>query len=148
METTKTTINSMSEVDLIRLSLLKQLPRELQDRWKNGDLDLIQEVINERNELGLETIIGYHCSNQDLRIGDFIKPGGDGMVHYATSLKKLYGKRGKFLYILEGNNQDRDSDTSLNWKTSFSSMKIIDKIPLTHEKVDELGAGFAECAYS
>lgn len=135
------------ENDKVKSFLLSQLPQELQKRWREHSLEEIQEVVNERKEFGIETVIGYHCSDADLPVGSFIKPGSDNMVHYATDLKKLYGKRGKFLYILEGSNLDRDNDTNLGWKTSFSSMKIVDKISLTHKKSEEIGAGFAKCEY-
>ena len=80
--------------DNLKEVLLRQLPSELQPRWLEASVDDIQNVINERKDLGFETIIGYHCSNEDLSAGDFILPGGDNAVHYATDIKKLYGKKG------------------------------------------------------
>jgi len=132
--------------DDLKEVLLKQLPVELRSRWEEASVDQIQGVINERKDLGFETIIGYHCTNDDLEKNDFLLPGDDNKVHYATDIKNLYGKKGKFLYILEGSSNDLDSDSGLGWKTSFARMKIIDKIPLTHEKVEEMGAEFANVA--
>ncbi|MDD5290144.1 MAG: hypothetical protein PHT40_03035 [Patescibacteria group bacterium] len=130
-------------------ALLNQLPEEVRKKWEKSSVGKIEEIIRERQETGFERVInGYHCSDKNFEVGDFILPGDDNCVHYATNTKKLYGKKAKFLYILEGSGLDTDSDSGLGWKTSFAKMKIIGKVPLTHEKVDELDLDFAECDYS
>lgn len=140
--------HSISAEESVRQTLLKQLPTELQERWKNSSPQEIMEIIEARKEAGFATLTGYHTSNIDFNVGDYVHPGSDGTIHYSTSIGNLYGKKAKYLYTVEGSSNDLINDETLGWRQSHASMKIIDKIELTPENLNDLRADFAKVEYS
>lgn len=128
--------------------LLTLLPKQLRDRWENSSIKEIEGVIKKRKEMGYEKIIGYHVSNKDLKTGSLLKPDINGEVFYSDNLKNLYGKYGGgYIYIIEGTADDTVIDENLGWKTIKGKMQIIDKIKITPENMENLGATFAKCEY-
>ncbi|MDP1709458.1 MAG: hypothetical protein Q8L21_01040, partial [Candidatus Komeilibacteria bacterium] len=59
-----------------------------------------------------------------------------------------YGRKAKFLYIVEGTSSDLINDPGLDWRQSRGGMKIMEKIRLTPEALEKLEADFAEVEYS
>lgn len=143
--------NSAEETDVqrsVRQTLLNTLPVELQEKWRDATIPKLLEIIKAREEYGYRNIKGYHTSDSELEVGDFIMPGSDGEIHYATSLDKLYPKKAKYLYIIDGSNNDPINDEEYGWRTSYAKRKIITKIPLDEETMERIGAQFAELEYS
>ncbi len=132
----------------VRQTLLRQLPTELRSKWQNASPREIMEVVEARREAGFETLTGYHTSSIDLNVGEYISPGSDGTVHYTTYLDNLYGKKAKYLYIVEGSSSDLVNDPGLGWRQSRAGMKILEKIELTPENLEKLEADFAKVEYS
>jgi len=132
----------------VKRTLLKQLPTELQERWKGASTQQINEILEARKEKGYETVKGYHTSDIDMNVGDHIRPGGDGTVHYTTSPETLYGKKAKYLYIVEGSSNDIINDKNLGWRQSHAAMKILDKTDITRGIPDEMETSFANVEYS
>ena len=145
---TKESRPKLTAEESVRQTLLRQLPTELQKKWKNSTPREIMEIIEARKEAGFETLKGYHTSNIDLNVGEFVAPGPDKTVHYTTSLDNLYGKKAKYLYIVEGSNNDLANDPGLGWRQSRAGMKILEKIKLTPDALEKLEASFAEVEYS
>jgi hypothetical protein len=131
----------------LKETLLLELPFELREKLQDKTIQEIQNVIKEREKLGFKTVIGYHCSNLDLGKDEFVEPGPDHVVHYATDITQLYGLKARFLYFIEGSNQDKNEDPNLGWKTSHSKLRVIDRIKLTDDIAEDIGAGFAKCEY-
>ncbi len=131
-----------------RNTLLSKLPNELQDRWKDADIPKLNEIVNAREQERFKSITGYHTSDVDLNVGNYVEPGEGSELHYATKLDKLYPKKAKYLYIIDGSEQDNINDDEYGWRTSYSKKKIIEKIPLTEENIKNLGIHFAELQYS
>ena len=139
----------MSSVEKsVQITLLKQLPTELQERWKDSLIEKINKIIDARKESGFETLTGYHTYDIDLNVGDYIRPGSDGTIHCTTSPDTLYGKKAKYLYIVEGSTNDIINDKNLEWRQSHAQMKITNKIELTPDKAEELNTSFADIKYS
>lgn len=138
-----------SEVlESVKQTLLKQLPSELQEHWKDASIKQISEVLDARKEEGYEAFRGYHTSDIDLNVGDFLRPGSDGTIHYTASPDTLYGKKAKYLYTVEGSNTDQVNDEALGWHQSHAPLKIIAKIDLTQDTPETIGASFADVEYS
>jgi len=135
-------------VESVRKTLLRQLPNELQKRWKDADPQKIMEIIDARKETGFETLTGYHTSDIDLNVGEYIRPGSDKTIHYTTSADNLYSKKAKYLYLVEGSNNDIVNDENLGWRQSHAPLKILDKIELTEGSLEKKGASFADVEYS
>jgi len=151
------------EIDLgddeeeIRESLLEFLPVELQEKWEDAPTQKIREIVERRRELGYKVpVTGYHVGSMDLPVGGELVPGPheQGKVFYSTDIKNLYGRQagkmakdGLYLYIIQGTENDEDIDEDIGWRTTKGRVKIIDKIPLNDETMDNLGAGFARVEY-
>src|ERR1043165_9032745 len=133
-----------------RERLLSRLPVELQERWEDASLEDIENVINKREGLGYKKRTGFHVSPVDLPIGSDLKPSAlsEGKVFYTDNVQHLYGKHaGGILYIIEGTEVDELVDEKLGWYRTRGTAKIVDKIKITPETMESLGARFAEVEY-
>jgi len=128
--------------------LLGLLPEELHDRWDSAPLEELEKVIELRRENGYEKVLGYHVSNKDLNVGDYLRPDQSGEVFYSNDISNLYGRyAGGFLYVLEGTTSDQELNKDLGWFTTKGKVKIVDKIKITPEFMEESGARFAPVEY-
>ena len=130
--------------------LLSRLPIELQERWEEASLEEIENIIQKREGLGYKKRTGFHVSPVDLPIGSDLKPSAisEGKVFYTDNIEHLYGKHaGGILYIIEGTEVDELVDKRLGWYRTRGTAKIVDKIKITPETMESLGAGFAQVEY-
>jgi len=147
-------IEELDNNELEKMKLLALLPEELREKSvrENFPLEHIQKIVEFREKKCYKTVIGFHVSPLDLKIGDFLRPGAnsDGEVFFSTSLNNLYlGKTPRFIYAIEcSETLMKVADASLDWYTLKGNNKIIDKIKMTPEDIEALGANFAECDYS
>lgn len=133
-----------------RERLFSSLPAELQERWQDASLEELERVVETRTALGYETIRGYHVSNADLPVGSYLVPGrtAEGNLFYSEGLENLYGKHGGgFIYVIEGGPDNLVIDDELRWRVLHGKAKIVEKIPITKENMEKLGAKFAVCEY-
>ncbi len=143
-----------SESELEKIKLLALLPEELRDKSirENFPIEHVQKIIEFREKKGYKTVIGFHVSPLDLKIGDFLRPGAnsDDEIFFTTNLDNLYlGKTPRFIYAIEcSETLMKVADASLDWYKLKGENRIIDKIKMTPEAIEALGAGFAECDYS
>ncbi|MEK7548933.1 MAG: hypothetical protein AAB496_00345 [Patescibacteria group bacterium] len=130
--------------------LLLSLPHELKERWENASLKDIEKVVEKRSTLGYESIRGYHVSKIDLPIDSYLipSPEAEGKLFYSQDIKNLYGRPGGgFIYVIEGGPDNLMIDENFGWKIYKGKAKIVDKIPITSENIEKLGAKFAKCEY-
>lgn len=143
-------INESPELEKIRLLAL--LPEELREKSlrEKFPLEHIKKIVEFREQKGYKIVTGFHVSDKDFKVGSSIEEGIDGEVHFSTDITSLYmGKAPRFLYAIECSEKCmKPNDPRLNWYTLKGSMRIIDKIKMTPEAIDALGAKFAECEYS
>ena len=131
-------------------NFLSSLPEELRERWEGASLEDLKKVIETRKILGYETIKGYHVSNADLPVDSYLIPGSEaeGNLFYSQDIKNLYGRfGGGFIYIIEGGPDNLMIDKDFGWRVYKGKARIIDKIPITPESMEKLGAKFAKCEY-
>jgi len=142
----------IGENEFEKNKLLALLPEELRERSlrENFPIDHIKKIVEYREQKGYKIVFGFHVSDKEFRVGNNIQEGRDGAVHFSTDIKSLYlGKTPRFIYAIECSEKCmKPNDTGLNWFTLKGSMRILDKIKMTPEAVEALGAGFAECEYS
>jgi hypothetical protein len=121
------------------------LPAEILERAaaENWDLAKINDIIEKRKEKGYETIKGFHTSDIEINGQEL-----NGDVFYTTNLSNLYGKKAKWLYIIDGANDDQIVDEQLGWRrTNGHPRKILAKIRLNDKVAEKLGASFADVEY-
>ena len=135
----------------LRESYLNLLPEELAEKLADKTLEEIQEVVRKREALGYKKIIGYHVSDKDIPEGMGLMPQ-NGVIEYSDNLQNLYGRHGGgFIYVIEGSANDIVTDPDLGWRKmrvkENEPVRIIQKIPITPETMEALGAKFARCEY-
>ncbi len=136
------TFRSLTESSLPQDLLIKARARAEEEQRPLEAI--IQEIINFRRENGMITSKGFHVSNIELAVGQFLEPGIDQAVCYSDNIKNLYGeKSGKWLYIIDGANNDTTINEELGWKKTRRRIKILSKIRLNDEIVRSLDADFA-----
>jgi len=135
-----------------REQLLALLPEELQIKSEREkfSLDHIKKIVEFRENKGYKIVVGYHVSPLNFNVGSAITGGIDSNVHFSTNLESIYlGKGSGYLYALECSEKlMKTTDENLNWYTLLGSVRIIDKIKMTPEVVEQLGIKFSECDYS
>jgi len=135
-----------------KIKLLALIPEELRERSirENFSIDHIKEIIDFREKKGYKTVLGFHVSPHDLRVGANILGGEEGDICFSTDLESLYaGKIPRYIYAIECSEKSmKVLDESLSWYTTKGELRIIDKIKMTHEAVSALGVKFSECIYS
>jgi hypothetical protein len=145
-------VHEILENDLEKEKLLSLLPEELRNKAvrENFTIDHIKKAVEFRNLNGYKTVIGFHVSPIDLGVGEKLHVGAEGEVYFSTSLDTLYmGKGGGYIYALECSEKlMKECDKSLNWYTLKGDMVVSDKIKMTPEAIEALGAKFAQCKYS
>lgn len=138
--------------DMEREELLKLLPEEIKERSvrESFSLEHLKDIVAFREKKGFKMVTGFHVSPNDIRVGESINAGQDGEVCFSTNIKSLYiGKGSGYIYAFECSEKlMQDLDKDLDWYTLKGNMKILDKIKMTPENIEALGAGFAECKYS
>ena len=135
-----------------KTKLLALLPEELRDRSvrENFTIEHIKKIVEFREQKGFKTVLGFHVSPREFKVGDCIRAGMDGEVYFSTSLESLYlGKGSGYIYALEcPANLMKEADKDLSWYTLKGNLNIIDKIKMTPEAVEALGVKFSFCDYS
>ncbi|MEI6835934.1 MAG: hypothetical protein WCK59_03800 [Candidatus Falkowbacteria bacterium] len=135
-----------------KVKLLALLPEELRDRSLREEFSLehVKKIVEFRESKGYKTAIGFHVSPENLPVGQSIFAGKDTNIYFSTSLENLYiGKGSGYIYALECSEKSmKVLDENLNWYTLKGDLKIIDKIKMTPEAIEALGARFAQCEYS
>jgi hypothetical protein len=135
-----------------KVKLLALLPEELREKSfrENFPLEHIKKIVEFREQKGFKTVLGFHVSPREFKVGDNLQAGQDGEVYFSTKLETLYlGKGSGYIYALECSEKlMKPSDENLNWYTLKGKITILDKIKMTPEAVEALGAKFAECNYS
>lgn len=122
------------------------LPEELLERAEeeNWNISKINKVIEQRKQMGLQVIRGFHTSDIDLPEGQTLV----GDVFYSNNFQNLYGRKADWLYIIDGAANDEIVNEGLGWQKSRGNpRKIIQKIKLTDEVINALGASFAKVEY-
>lgn len=144
--------NELLDNEAEKIKLLALIPEELRERSirENFSIDHIKEIIDFREKKGYKTVLGFHVSPYDLKVGASILAGGDTNIYFSTDLESLYaGKKPQYIYAIECSEKSmKVLDESLSWYTTRGELKIIDKIKMTHEAVSALGVKFSECVYS
>lgn len=126
--------------------LKNDLPEELLERAEeeNWDVSRINKIIEQRKQMGLQAVRGFHASDIDLPEGQMLI----GDVFYSNNLKNLYGRKAEWLYIIDGASNDEVVNKNLGWQKSRGNpRKIIQKIKLTDEVVAAIDASFAKVEY-
>ncbi len=145
-------INVSGENELEKNKLLALLPEELREKSlrENFPVEHIRKIVEFREQKGYKIVIGFHVSDKDFKVDSNIAEGADGEIHFSTDIASLYmGKTPRFIYAIECSEKCmKPNDINLGWYTLKGSMKIIDKIKMTPEAIEALGASFAECDYS
>jgi hypothetical protein len=145
-------LKNIGENELEKNELLALLPEELREKSlrENFPVEHIKKIVEFREKKGYKTVLGFHVSDKDFKLDSDIQEGSDGEIHFTTDIQNLYmGKAPRFIYAIECSEKCmKTNDEALKWYTLKGSMKIIDKIKMTPEAVEALGAKFAECEYS
>lgn len=85
---------------------------DLEDLTRNQVVNAILELEEDRKMLGYDTIIGYHASPVDLKVGNSINPTMDGRAYFndITGLDEMYSKEGtaKFIYEIRADSKTPD----------------------------------------
>ena len=135
-----------------KAKLLALLPEELREKSlrENFPLEHLKKIVEYREQKGFKTILGFHVSPREFKVGEGLQAGLDGEVYFSTNLETLYlGKGSGYIYAIECSEKlMKPSDQNMNWYTLKGKITILDKIKMTPEVVEALGVKFAECDYS
>jgi hypothetical protein len=111
-----------------------------------------------RKENNLQMILGFRCSNTDfggfegesfVKMSSEVESFGEedlsGLTWYATDKHHLYGKKLKYLYLVEGSNYDEKTKEKIgrsHWVFAKRKLAVIEMIPLSSEVIEKLDLKF------
>lgn len=147
-----------------RQYLLKKLPREIAERFKNDGIEQLEEIHAEREKEGYALKLGFHLSDADYR--EAVPPSqiesvstieGKTVVvpahysHYTVSSRGLPKFRSGYLYFVEGSEGDIRAKSmppyveihkKAGWVATARPLPILKKVKLTDELTKALKLDF------